>query len=210
MAIAAESAGFGSFTLPDSLCGPAASKTPSTYKGTGDRELLSDVHSLEPFSLIPEMGAVTERIRFTTSALELAIRKPVTVARPVSASAVLTQSRFASGVGIGPYPEDSRASRIPCEPRSKPMDEMIATVRRLTTGEYFGYDGESFPLDPIDRGPTSSQKVSARRPDVSVSSISYRDSRGVAGAPASDRRRVGATRGGLPWVRETRRYCSDS
>ena len=59
LVIAAEEAGFDSFTLPDSICYPEESDSQYPYNGTGDREFLDGVPFLEPFSLIPAMGAVT-------------------------------------------------------------------------------------------------------------------------------------------------------
>ena len=80
LAIAAEDAGFHSFTVPDSICYPEQSDSEYPYNGTGDREFLSGVPFLDPFSVIPAMGAVTTKLRFTTSVLKLAIRQPVVVA----------------------------------------------------------------------------------------------------------------------------------
>jgi len=67
LAIAEEEAGFDTFTLPDSICYPEESDSQYPYNGTGDREFLDGVPFLEPFSIIPAMGAVTTRLRFTTS-----------------------------------------------------------------------------------------------------------------------------------------------
>jgi probable F420-dependent oxidoreductase len=159
LAIAVEEAGFDSFTLPDSLCYPENSDTQYPYNGTGDREFLSEVPFLDPFAVIPAMGAVTKRIRFTTSVMKLAIRQPVVFTKSASTVALLTKNRFACGVGISPWPEDFASCQIPWEKRGKRMDEMIEIVKGLMTGEYFGYDGEIFQLDPIKLCPTPSEPV---------------------------------------------------
>jgi probable F420-dependent oxidoreductase len=159
LAIAAEEAGFDSFTLPDSICYPKDSDSKYPYNATGDREFLDGVPFLEPFSLIPAMGAVTTKLRFTTSVMKLAIRQPVVVAKSVSSVAVLTNNRFGFGVGISPWPDDFAACQIPWEGRGKRMDEMIDIVKGLMTGEYFSYDGEIFQLDAIKLCPAPSQPV---------------------------------------------------
>jgi probable F420-dependent oxidoreductase len=159
LAIAAEEAGFDSFTLPDSICYPEESDSTYPYNGTGDREFLDGVPFLEPFSLIPAMGAVTTRLRFTTSVMKLAIRQPVVVAKSVSSVAVLTGNRFGFGVGISPWPDDFAACQIPWERRGKRMDEMIDIVKGLMGGEYFSYDGEIFQLDSIKLCPAPSEPV---------------------------------------------------
>jgi probable F420-dependent oxidoreductase len=159
LAMAVEEAGFDSFTLPDSICYPEESDSKYPYNGTGDREFLDGVPFLEPFSVIPAMGAVTTKLRFTTSVMKLAIRQPVVVAKSVSSVAVLTSDRFGFGVGISPWPDDFAACQIPWEKRGKRMDEMIDIVKGLMTGEYFSYDGEIFQLDSVKICPAPSKPV---------------------------------------------------
>ncbi|MEZ4279636.1 MAG: TIGR03619 family F420-dependent LLM class oxidoreductase [Myxococcota bacterium] len=159
LAIAVEEAGFDTFTLPDSICYPEDSDSKYPYNGTGDREFLDGVPFLEPFSVVPAMGAVTTKLRFSTSVMKLAIRQPVVVAKSLSSVAVLTQNRFVFGVGISPWPDDFAACQIPWEKRGKRMDEMIDIVKGLMTGEYFSYQGEIFQLDSIKLCPAPSKPV---------------------------------------------------
>lgn len=159
LAIAAEEVGFDTFTLPDSICYPEVSDSKYPYNGTGDREFLDGVPFLEPFSLVPAMGAVTTKLRFSTSVMKLAIRQPVVVAKSLTSVAVLTNNRFVFGVGISPWPDDFAACQIPWEKRGKRMDEMIEIVKGLMTGEYFSYHGEIFQLDSIKLCPAPSKPV---------------------------------------------------
>ncbi len=159
LAIAVEEAGFDTFTLPDSICYPEISDSKYPYNGTGDREFLDGVPFLEPFSVVPAMGAVTTKLRFSTSVMKLAIRQPVVVAKSLSSVAVLTQNRFVFGVGISPWPDDFAACQIPWEKRGKRMDEMIDILKGLMTGEYFSYQGEIFQLDSIKLCPAPSKPV---------------------------------------------------
>lgn len=159
LAIAVEEAGFDTFTLPDSICYPENSDSKYPYNGTGDREFLDGVPFLEPFSVVPAMGAVTTKLRFSTSVMKLAIRQPVVVAKSLTSVAVLTQDRFVFGVGISPWPDDFAACQIPWEKRGKRMDEMIDIVKGLMTGEYFSYQGEIFQLDSIKLCPAPSKPV---------------------------------------------------
>ena len=159
LAMAVEEAGFDTFTLPDSICYPQDSDSKYPYNGTGDREFLDGVPFLEPFSVIPAMGAVTTKLRFSTSVMKLAIRQPVVVAKSVATVAVMTHGRFAFGVGISPWPDDFAACQIPWEKRGQRLDEMIDIVKGLMTGEYFGYQGEIFQLDPIKICPVPKEPV---------------------------------------------------
>ena len=144
LAKAAEAIGFDTFTFPDSICYPQEGSDVYPYNDDGTRDFLDGVPFLEPFVAIPYLAAATEKIRFTTSVIKLAIRQPVIVAKQLSSLGVMIGDRFGFGVGISPWPEDFLASQIPWEKRGKRMDEMMEIVNGLMTGEYFGYDGEIF------------------------------------------------------------------
>lgn len=154
LARAAEEAGYHSFTVPDSLCYPRESDTRYPYTDTGGREFLEDAPFLEPFSLIPALGAVTERLRFTTFVVKLPIRQPVLVAKQASSVAVLTGDRFGFGVGLSPWPEDFLVTGTDWRTRGRRMDEMIEIVRGLTRPEgsgdgWFEYHGAHYDVPAI-------------------------------------------------------------
>ncbi len=159
LAIATEEAGFDTFTLPDSICYPEESDSKYPYNGSGDREFLDGVPFLEPFSLIPAMGAVTTKLHFSTSVVKLAVRQPVVVAKSITSIGVLTNNRFTFGVGISPWPDDFAACQIPWAKRGKRMDEMIDIVKGLMGGEYFSYDGEIFQIDSLKVTPAPTKPV---------------------------------------------------
>ena len=159
LAHAVEEAGFDSFTLADSVCYPERSDSEYPYNDDGTREFLDGVPFLDPFCLIPAMAAVTSKIQFTTSVLKLAIRQPVVVAKQLTSVAVLTGERFRCGIGISPWPEDFAACQIPWERRGRRMDEMIAILRGLMSGDYFDYEGEIFQIDSLKLCPAPSRPV---------------------------------------------------
>jgi len=147
LAIAAEQAGWDSFTVPDSICYPEVSDSKYPYTPDGNREFLDGKPFIEPFSLIPAMGAVTERLRFTTFVVKLPIRLPVLVAKSAASVAVLTGNRFAFGVGLSPWPEDFQACGQDWKSRGKRMDEMVEIVRGLMTGDFFEYHSAHYDID---------------------------------------------------------------
>jgi probable F420-dependent oxidoreductase len=149
LAVAAEQAGYASMVVPDSICYPEVSDSKYPYTPDGDRRFLEDKPFIEPFSLIPAMGAVTERLRFTTFVVKLAVRQPVLVAKQATSVAVLTNDRFGFGVGLSPWPEDFRVCGQPWEGRGGRMDEMIEIVRGLATGDYFEFHGKHYDLESI-------------------------------------------------------------
>ena len=159
LAKAAEAAGFTTFLVPDSILYPEASDARYPYTPTGDRRFLEDKPFLEPFSLIPALGAVTEKIRFATFVLKLPIRSPVLVAKSVSSVAVLTGDRFSFGVGTSPWPEDFRACGEEWMTRGRRMDEMIAIVRGLLAGGFFEFHGTDYDLPRVKICPVPARPV---------------------------------------------------
>jgi len=159
LAKAAEEAGYTSVTIPDSICYPEDSESKYPYNGTGDRAFLSDKPFIEPFSLIPALGAVTSTIRFTTFVVKLPIRSPVLVAKSVSSVAVLTNDRFGFGVGLSPWPEDFEITFTDWKTRGKRMDEMIVIIRGLLRGEFFAYEGQHYTLPSIKICPAPKKPV---------------------------------------------------
>jgi len=153
LARAAEAAGFDGFLVPDSICYPATSDATYPYTPDGDRTFLEDKAFLEPFSIIPAMGAVTERIRFVVSVLKLTVRHPVLVAKQAASTAFLTGDRLTLGVGTSPWPEDYEVCGVPFERRGKRADESIAVMRGLLTGDWFEFHGEIYDIPRIKQCP---------------------------------------------------------
>jgi probable F420-dependent oxidoreductase len=159
LAIAAEQAGYTSFCVPDSIAYPRDSDSKYPYTPDGDRHFLEDKPFIEPFSLIPAMGAVTERLRFTTFVVKLPIRQPVLVAKSAASVAVLTGNRFGFGVGLSPWPEDYRICGQTWEARGPRMDEMIEILRGLTKGGFFEFHGKHYDLPAVKICPVPTRPI---------------------------------------------------
>jgi len=159
LARAVEAAGYDSMIVPDSICYPEVSDSTYPYTPDGSREFLEDKPFIEPFSLIPAMGAVTETLRFTTFVVKLPIRHPVLVAKQAASVAVITDNRFGFGIGISPWPEDYELCDVPWERRGRRMDEMMEIIRGLTAGGYFAYDGDIFEVQSVKICPVPSEPL---------------------------------------------------
>ena len=159
LAKAADEAGWTSFIVPDSICYPEESDSSYPYTADGDRRFLLDKPFIEPFSLIPAMGAVTEKLRFTTFVVKLPIRNPVLTAKSAASVAVLTNNRFGFGVGTSPWPDDFRVCGQDWKTRGKRMDEMIAIIRGLATGEFFAFHGKHYDIPSIKICPTPTKPI---------------------------------------------------
>jgi probable F420-dependent oxidoreductase len=159
LAVAAEEAGYHSFVIPDNLGYPGKSDARYPYTPDGDNSFLEGKPFLEPFTLIPAMGAVTQKLRFTTLVVKLPVRQPYIVAKQATSIAVLTGNRFGFGVGLSPWPEDFRICGQEWKNRGKRMDEMIEILRGLETGEFFEFQGEHYEIPRIKMCPVPSEPI---------------------------------------------------
>src|SRR5579859_962667 len=159
LARAAEEAGYHSMVIPDSICYPLHADSVYPYSPDGTREFLEGKPFVEPFSLIPALGAVTSRIRFTTFVVKMPIRNPVLLAKQATSTAVLTANRLGLGVGTSPWREDYDLLGIDWASRGRRMDESIAILRGLTAGGYFEHHGDCFDLPPVQIAPVPTEPI---------------------------------------------------
>ena len=156
---AAEDAGFDVITFPDSICYPKECDSTYPYNDDGSREFLDGVPFLEPFSIIPAIAALTEKLEFSTSVYKLAPRQAVTTAKFVTTLGVMTNNRFHFGIGVSPWYEDFLATGERWEKRGKRMDEQITILRGLMDGDYFGFKGDFYDIPDLKLCPVPSQPV---------------------------------------------------
>jgi probable F420-dependent oxidoreductase len=159
LAQAAEDAGYDSMVIPDSICYPLHADSVYPYSPDGGREFLLGKPFIEPFSLIPALGAVTSTLRFTTFVVKLPIRHPLLLAKQATSTAVLTGGRLVLGVGTSPWREDYDILGVDWDSRGRRMDESIAILRGLAAGGYFEHHGRCFDLPPVQIAPVPADPI---------------------------------------------------
>ncbi len=159
LARAAEEAGYDSMVIPDSICYPRDAESKYPYNPDGSRDFLEDKPFLEPFSLIPALGAVTNRIRFVTFVVKMPVRNPVLLAKQATSTAVLTVNRLLLGVGTSPWREDYDVLGVDYANRGRRLDESIAILRGLAAGGYFEHHGEIYDVPAIKIAPVPSEPI---------------------------------------------------
>ena len=159
LAKAAEAAGYHAMTIPDSIAYPFESESTYPYTPDGNREFLDGKSFIEPFVLMGALGAVTSTLHFNLFVLKLPIRPPALVAKQAGSLAALIGNRVGLGVGTSPWPEDYEVMGVPFAGRGKRMDECIAIIRGLTSGEYFEFHGEFYDIPKTKMTPAPSAPI---------------------------------------------------
>ena len=153
LAQAAEAAGYHAMTVADSIAYPFESNSRYPYTPDGSREFLDGKAFTETFVLTAAMGAVTSRLHFNFFVLKLPIRPPALVAKQAGSLAALIGNRIGLGVGTSPWPEDYEIMGVPFADRGRRMDECIAIIRGLTSGDYFEFHGSFYDIPKIKMTP---------------------------------------------------------
>ncbi|MFO1467718.1 MAG: TIGR03619 family F420-dependent LLM class oxidoreductase [Steroidobacteraceae bacterium] len=160
LAQAAEEAGFNSVCMPDSLFFPKTTESTYLYNDTAViRGYIESTAFIEPFISMSTMAAVTSRIRFYPSVLKLPVRQPLVLAKLLTSLAVVSNGRVALGAGLSPWKEDFTYNGVRYEGRGALMDECIAIIRGVMTGEYFEYHSENFDFGPLKMNPVPDKPV---------------------------------------------------
>ncbi len=159
LAKAAEAAGYHAMTIPDSIAYPFESDSKYPYTPDGNREFLDGKSFIESFVLMGALGAVTSTLHFNLFVLKLPIRPPALVAKQAGSLTSLIGNRLGLGVGTSPWPEDYEVMGVPFARRGKRMDECIAIIRGLTSGDYFEFHGEFYDIPKTKMTPAPSEPI---------------------------------------------------
>jgi len=159
VAAAAESSGWTSLAIPDSLFYPEITESDYPYMSTeAVREALDGVPVLDPIVAMTAMAGVTSTLRFYPAVLKVPVRQPLVLAKALSSLAVISNNRIALGAGLSPWKEDFSFNGVAFEERGKRMDDCIAIIRGALSGDYFEfhspyYDIGRMKLSPVPTAP---------------------------------------------------------
>ncbi|PLW68794.1 TIGR03619 family F420-dependent LLM class oxidoreductase [Pseudohalioglobus lutimaris] len=156
----AESAGFHSMGVPDSLFYPEITESDYPYMDTNAvRQVLDGVPVLEPFIAMAGMAAVTERLRFYPAVMKVPVRQPLVLAKALSSLAVASGGRVSLGAGLSPWKEDFTFNGVDFDQRGKLFDECLHIIRAAMSGDYFEYESEHFNIGRCKLSPVPDTAV---------------------------------------------------
>jgi probable F420-dependent oxidoreductase len=151
---AAESAGWTSLAVPDSLFYPEVTESDYPYMDTDAvREVLKGVPVLDPIVAMTMMASVTSTLRFYPAVLKVPVRQPLVLAKALSSLAVVSNNRVSLGAGLSPWKEDFTFNGIPFEERGKRMDECIDIIRGAWSGDYFEFHSQYYDIGRMKLSP---------------------------------------------------------
>ncbi|ATL65082.1 LLM class flavin-dependent oxidoreductase [Nocardia terpenica] len=105
----------------------------------------------EPLMALSLLAGVTTRIRLQTEVLIAPLRDPVLLAKQVATLDRMSGGRLVLGLGVGGRPDDHEASGTDIRTRGRRLDQQLALMRRLWTGDR--YSNDCGPIGPTPTHP---------------------------------------------------------
>ncbi len=97
-------------------------------------------------------AAVTSRIRLTTGVLLAPLYANTALfAKQAASLDRLSGGRLVLGLGLGGRDDDYTASALPTDGKGRRLDQQLAEMKRIWSGEHYGYAGAIGP-EPVRRG----------------------------------------------------------
>ena len=144
-----EQLGFHGLMVGDHLIWPAHIATRYPYSPDGKIFVPADTPWPDPWVLFAHLGAVTQRLHFASNIFLAALRDPLTVAKSVATAAALTQDRIVCGVAAGWLAEEYALAGVDFDSRGGRLDETLAAVRKLWSGQVVKHEGARFRFEGI-------------------------------------------------------------
>jgi alkanesulfonate monooxygenase SsuD/methylene tetrahydromethanopterin reductase-like flavin-dependent oxidoreductase (luciferase family) len=108
----------------------------------------------EPLIALAAAAAVTERVRLVTAVLLAPLRSNTALLAKQAASIDrLSGGRLVLGMGVGSRPDDFEVSAVDLHRRGKQFDAQLDLMRRIWSGETFGFAGGIGPEPTHPGGP---------------------------------------------------------
>jgi probable F420-dependent oxidoreductase len=145
VAEAAEAGGFEAIWTVEHVVVPSGYESKYPYDPSGKMAGGAEEFDLpDPLVWLAYVAARTTSIKLGTGILILPQRNPVITAKAVATLDHLSGGRVVLGVGAGWLAEEFAALNVPFDDRGKRLDEYIAVMRSLWTGDKASFDGDYF------------------------------------------------------------------
>ena len=125
-----------------------ADAAPFTTLGLLDRLVYDNP---EPLVTLAVIAGATTRIRLQTEVLLAPLREPALLAKQAATLDRLSGGRLVLGLGVGGRLDDHLASGTDIRTRGRRLDEQLALMRRLWSGQ--PYDDQVGPIGPAPARP---------------------------------------------------------
>lgn len=153
LARCADELDFESVWVADHLAAPLEFAPNYPYRDTGRPSFVADTPFADPLVLVGQLGAVTRQLLLGVGVLVLPLRNPFVAAKAAATAQLLSGGRMLLGVGVGWMKEEFDAVGEPFARRAARMEEMLAVMRKLWSGEPVEHAGEWYRFAKLQMAP---------------------------------------------------------
>jgi probable F420-dependent oxidoreductase len=145
----AERLGFHGLMIGDHLIMPATFETRYPYSPDGKLFVPLDTPWPDPWITFAYLAAHTQKLEFASNIYLAAMRDPFTAAKSIATASALSGGRMLCGVSAGWLQEEYAIVDIDFASRGRRLDEILAVMRKLWTGQVVRHEGEFFRFEGI-------------------------------------------------------------
>jgi probable F420-dependent oxidoreductase len=146
LARAAEARGLHSLYIPEHTHIPTSRRTPPP---TGDEQLREEYkRTLDPFVALSAAAACTERLVIGTGICLVAQRDPIVTAKEVATLDLLSNGRFAFGIGFGWNADEAEHHGVEMATRRAKAREHVLAMQALWRDDVASFDGAFVQFSP--------------------------------------------------------------
>ncbi|MGH7390568.1 MAG: LLM class flavin-dependent oxidoreductase [Candidatus Rokuibacteriota bacterium] len=103
----------------------------------------------QPIPTLARVAAEADGMRLGTGVILLPLHRPVDIAEQIATLDVITGGRVVFGAGLGYRDDENRAMGIDPRERVGRLEEGLAVLERLWTGEPVSFEGRRFRLEDV-------------------------------------------------------------
>jgi len=155
LAVAAERSGYDAVWLSDHLVTPVEYAATYPYSSTGRPGYDGGTPLADVWATLGYLAAATRTIHLATGVYILPLRNPFVTARAAATVQQLSGGRLVFGVGAGWMREEFDAVGESFENRGARMDEIVAIMRRLWSGEPVAHEGTHYRFATVQLSPAA-------------------------------------------------------
>ena len=159
LAVFAEELGFDAVINSDHAIYPENLTVPYPYSPDGKPTMNPDWSYPDCWATIAAMGAVTKRIRLSTSVYILPLRNVFEVAKATGTLSLLSEGRFILGTGLGWMKDEFDIYGVPFKTRARRNDEMVEILRKFWAGGMVEHHGEFYDFPRVQIAPAPERQV---------------------------------------------------
>jgi probable F420-dependent oxidoreductase len=154
-----EAVGFHGVSYGDHLVTTKEQVDEYLYQDSGNVFWNPDTHWPDPWVLTAALAQATTTLQFLSTIYILPMRDPLSAAKALSTAAYMSGDRVTLGAGVGWQKAEFEMVGQDFHTRGKRVDEMLAMMPQLMSGEMTEYQGKFYNIPAVKMSPGTNKPI---------------------------------------------------